>query len=91
MANLRQKLREIAELETNLNGYLREKEVLDQNYNTRKDQLIQLSQRAPSFEQGTELIREMMTLNSEWRRASDRLNNQIYYTREIINSKRRHL
>ncbi len=91
MANLRQKLREIAELETNLNGYLREKEVLDQNYNTRKDQLIQLSQRAPSFERGTELIREMMTLNSEWRRASDKLNNQIYYTRQIINSKKLHL
>jgi len=89
--DLRQKLREIAELETNLNGYLREKEVLDQNYNTRKDQLIQLSQRAPSFERGTELIREMMTLNSEWRRASDKLNNQIYYTRQIINSKKLHL
>ena len=89
--DLRQKLREIAELETNLNGYLREKEVLDQNYNTRKEQLVQLSERTPSFERGTELIREMMILNSEWRRASDRLNNQIYYTRQIINSKKQQL
>ncbi len=90
MEKLRQ-LRDIAELESNLNCYLREKEVLDQNYNMRKEQLVQLSERAPSFERGTELIREMMTLNSEWRRASDRLNNQIYYTRQIINSKKQQL
>ena len=84
-----EQLREIANLESELNCLRREKEVLEQNYNRRKQELLQLSMAAITGERHTELIREMVILNSGFRRESDKLSNQIYYTTNALNARRR--
>jgi hypothetical protein len=82
------RLREIANLESELNCLQREKEVKLQQYETKRRELLQQSSVAITGERHTELIRQMIEINSQWRRDSDRLNTQILYTNHALNKKR---
>lgn len=81
--------REIALLESDLNCLLREKEVTEQQFNTRRQQLLQLTMNVPPTSQrATELIMQMVQLNSECRRELDKITSQIFFTRHALNRRR---
>jgi hypothetical protein len=83
------RLQEIANLESELNCLNREKEVKEQQYERKRQELLQLSSVAITGQRHTELIRQMVELNSQWRRDSDKLNTQIFYTTHALNRKKR--
>jgi hypothetical protein len=82
------RLREIFELESDLNCLQREKEILDTEFNRRKDELLQLSRNATTGERHTELIRQMVELKSQYFRQNDKIKTQIYYTTHALNRKK---
>jgi hypothetical protein len=83
--------RDIALLESELNHFKREKEIVDQEYNRRKNQLLELSRMATTSERHTELIRQMVELGSRWRQAVFNLNDKIYVRTQELNCKKRQL
>jgi hypothetical protein len=80
--------REILNLESEVNCLKREKEVLEQQYNNKKLQLLQLSSQAITGERHTELIRQMVDLGSQYRRESDRLNTKLRFAMHDLNRKK---
>jgi hypothetical protein len=83
--------REIAELESELNCLKREKEVLEQNSERRRNQLLIQSRMATSGAQHTELIRQMVELNSQSRQEHMKINAKIYFATNALNAKKRQM
>jgi hypothetical protein len=81
--------REIALLESDVNYLKREKEVMEQNYNRRKQQLLDQSMSAITGERHTQLIREMVELNSQFRQETWKINAKITFALQALNRKRR--
>jgi hypothetical protein len=80
--------REIALLESDVNCLKREKEVMEQQYNWRKQLLLDQSMNAITGERHTQLIREMVELNSRFRQESWRLNAKITFALQALNRKK---
>ncbi len=70
--------------ESDLNYLLREKEVSEQNYNIKQAELFQQSRMAQTGQRATELMREMIILNNNWRRQCDNLNTRITHVRQVL-------
>jgi hypothetical protein len=81
--------RQIALLESDLNCLKREKEVLEEQYNRRRQQLLEHSMRAITGERHTQLIREMVELSSQFRQESWRLNAKITFAMQALNKQKR--
>ena len=81
--------REIAMLESEINCLKREKEIMEQEYQRRRDQLLQQSRQVPTGERAAELIRQMVELNSKWRQDNDRMSSKIYCATAALNTKKR--
>jgi hypothetical protein len=83
--------REIAELESELNCLKREKEVMEQNFERRRNQLLQQTRMATTGEQHTQLIRQMVELNSQCRQEHMKMNAKIFFATNALNAKRRQM
>jgi hypothetical protein len=81
-------LRDIAMIEAELNLLKRELQIVNQNYNVKKSQLLQLTRITTTGERHTELIRQMVDLSSHWRQETWRLNEKINVRTLALNSKK---
>jgi hypothetical protein len=81
--------RDLLNLESEVNCLKREKEIMDQQFNARKQQLLQMSSTAISGERHTELIRQMVELGSQHRRDSDKINTKIMFAIHDLNVMKR--
>jgi hypothetical protein len=81
--------REIALLESDLNCLKRELEIKQEQYNRRKQQLVDQSMNAITGERHTELIRQMVELHSQFHQETIRMNARIYSTTVALSIKKR--
>jgi hypothetical protein len=84
-------LRDIANLESELNLLKRELEIVNQEYNRRKTQLLELTNIATTGERRTELIRQMVDLSSHWRQETWKINDKINLRTYALNTKKNKL
>jgi hypothetical protein len=81
--------RQIALLESDLNCLKREREVLEEQYNRRKQNLLDQSLNAITGERHTQLIRQMVELSSQFRQELWRINAKITYAQLALSNKKR--
>jgi hypothetical protein len=83
--------RQLALLESDVNCFKREKEVMEQNFNRRRQQLLDQSMHAVIVQQHNELIRQLMELNNQHQQDLLRINSKIYNAIVALNNKKRQL
>jgi hypothetical protein len=81
--------RQIALLESDVNCFKREREVLEEQYNRRRQLLLDQSMNAITGERHTQLIREMVELSSQFRQECWKLDAKIRFALQALNNKKR--
>ncbi len=80
--------REIARLESDLNCCKREKEVMEQNFDRRRQRILNQMRAASSQPNAADIARnlmmETMALDREYSRESEKMNNKIFEARQAL-------
>jgi hypothetical protein len=81
--------REIARLESDINYYKREKEVMERNFDQKRREILdQMRTTEPSQERARNMVAAMTELNHNYRWECARINNKIQDAQQALLSKR---
>jgi len=80
---------EILNLESELNCLKREREILGNNFEARRRNLLDQMRRSPSSQMNVQLINEIGQLNAEMRRTMDMMEARIFNARQAYFKKLR--